>query len=104
MSIPDERTTDVQSKQILEEVEEAIQNKEDANQKDKDKALSLVTKVFSNAKQALDLAYLAGALASKAQGYAQADSLRYAASIQRKDLEDHLCRARKKTGHSKNTN
>ena len=80
ISIPDKRTTDVQSKQILGEVEEAIRNKEDANQKDKTMALSLVTKVFSNAMQALDLAYLAGALASKAQGYAQADSLKYAAS------------------------
>ena len=39
-----------------------------------------VPQVFSDAKQALDLAYSAGALESKAQGYAQADSLKYAAS------------------------
>ena len=56
----------------------------------------MVKKLFADAKQALIIAYSAGVLASKAQEYAQADLLKYAASISNEQLEKYLCRARKR--------
>ena len=96
MNIQGDRTTDALTKQILGEVEEAIPNRDDAEQEDKTTALTMVNKIFTYAKYALDIAYSAGVLASDAQGYAREDSLKYAASIPNGQLERLLGKARKR--------
>ena len=57
MSNPEEKTTDELSKYILSRMEEVIQDKDNAEQKDKARALAMVKKVFVYTKQALDLDY-----------------------------------------------
>ena len=65
LSNPEERTTDELSKQVLSEMEKQIQERENAESREKTKALSMVRKVFEDTKQALDVAFSAGVLVSK---------------------------------------
>ena len=96
MSNPEERTTDELSKHILKEMEKPIRDKKNAEQKDKAKALTMIKKVFVDTKQALDVAYSAGVLASKTQGHAQEESLRFSANLPDKQMRGELSRARKR--------
>ena len=86
MSNPEEKTTDELSKYILREMEKLIRDKKNAEQKDKAKVLTMIKKVFVATKQALDVAYSAGVLASKTQGHAQEESLRFSASLPDKQM------------------
>ena len=81
VSNPEERTTDELSKQVLSEMEKQIQERENAEQREKTKALSMVRKVFEDTKQALDVAFSAGVLASKTQNHAHEESLRFSSSL-----------------------
>ena len=59
------------SKQILNEMEKQIQEKEDVEPREKEKAISIVRKVFEGAEKAMDLAFSAGVLASKVEDHTQ---------------------------------
>ena len=61
---PEERIADELSKQILSEMEKQIQEREDVEPREKDKAISIVRQVFEDTEKALDLAVSAGVLAS----------------------------------------
>ena len=77
-------------------MEEVIRNKDNAEQKDKARALAMIKKVFVDTKPALDVAYSAGVLASRTQGHAQADSLKFAANLPEEQMKEYLSRARKR--------
>ena len=77
-------------------LEKHIQDKENAEQKDKARALAMVKKVFVDTKQALDVAYSAGVLASRTQGHSQEESLRFAANLPDEQMRGHLSKGRKR--------
>ena len=71
LSNPEERIADELSKQILCEMEKQIQEREDVEPREKDKAISIVRKVFEDTEKALDVAFSAGVLVSKMEDHAQ---------------------------------
>ena len=77
-------------------MEKHIRDKENAAQKDKARVLTMIKKEFVDTKQALDVAYSAGVLASRTQSHAQEDSLRFAANFPDEQMRGYLTRARKR--------
>ena len=77
-------------------MEKHIQDRENVEQREKTKALSMVRKVFEDTKQALDVAFSAGVIASKTQNHAQEESLRFSSSLPDSQMRDELSRARKR--------
>ena len=75
-------------------MEEVVQKKVNVEQEEKTRAVSKIREVFADTKQALDMAYSAGILASRTQGYARADSIQYAAGFSGEEIKEKLSRAR----------
>ena len=55
---PEEKMADELLKQVINEMEKQIQEKEDEEPRDKNKAISIVRKVFEEAEQTLDFRFL----------------------------------------------
>ena len=96
VSNPKERIADELSKQILSEMEKQIQEREDVEPREKDKAISIVRKVFEDTEKALDVAFSAEVLISKVEDHAQEESLKYSSSLPESQMKKELNKARKR--------
>ena len=103
VSNPEEIMANELSKQIISEMEKQMQEREDMEPGEMEKAISMVREVFKEAEQALDLAIVAGVLESRVnvvEDYTQDllaptdESVKYSASIPATRMMGDLEKAR----------
>ena len=91
------------SKQIISNMEKQMQEREDMEPGEMEKAISMVREVFKEAERALDLTFAAGVLASKVNGVENhtqdllaptKESVNYSASIPATRMMGDLKKAR----------
>ena len=100
VSNPEERTTDELSKQILSEMEKQIQERKNAEPREKNKALYIVRKVFEDTEQALDVAFAVRVFASKTEAHAQEESLKFSSSLPECQMKKEISKVKKRLSNA----